>query len=107
MEPTAWQAFSAMWLVERSGFGLNALLGLIRGLAVQNCARFWGNEKRDLIRREEVHGVRDAWSWGDVGGDVITRSSHFSTPSDVVDHDLFSVSQGRLCKAAAATLEQG
>ena len=107
MEPTAWQAFSAMWLVERSGFGLNALLGLIRGLAVQNCARFWGNEKRDLIRREEVHGVRDAWSWGDVGGDVITRSSHVSTPSDVVDHDLFSVSQGRLCKAAAATLEQG
>src|SRR5690606_15605135 len=27
MEPTTWQALSAMLLVERSGFGLNELLG--------------------------------------------------------------------------------
>ena len=27
-EPTTWQAFSAMLLVERSKFGLNELLGL-------------------------------------------------------------------------------
>ena len=43
MEQTTWQAAPAMWFVERSGVGLNALLGTCRGASVQAIERDSGH----------------------------------------------------------------
>ena len=69
MEPPTWQALSAMWAVERSGFGLNALLGcgrLRRGEAPgkvlsqqsSGAGSDQGGRQGDGIEREKVDDRR-------------------------------------------------
>ena len=69
MEPNTWQALSAMCLVERSGFGLNALLDLRASVQVDATtkAEVWFVESAQRLAKlgttfgafDEVQHVQD------------------------------------------------